>query len=92
MELVKKLRSIFAHKKPHKKLALINLADYPKHQYSVYWEIRIDPGSWQWGVRFYDRKTGKVVTGTVGGAASEEDARRRSQTWVRNNIEAYCIQ
>jgi len=73
----------------HEKLSLISVWDYPRTKYHVYWEIRIDEGSWEWGVRLYDYDTHQVVQETQGGAASENEARSLSQSWVKERIEDY---
>ena len=76
---------------PHgKKLALINLHDYPRDRYSAYWEIGVsNTAPFRWLARLISFDTHVELEVTAGVAESEDDARRKSQQWVLDHIEAY---
>jgi len=74
-----------------KKLSLINVRDYPKEAYSAYWEIGVSGHApFHWVARFIDYATGAELDVAKGGPhATEDEARRESQTWVLERIENY---
>lgn len=71
-----------------KKLSLINVADY--REYTAYWEIVINPETWEWVARLYDRKSGNVLDKSAGQGSDENDARKQSQEWVLSVIDSYA--
>lgn len=78
--------------KQPRKVALINVRDYPRDLYSAYWEIRVDGNDgdgYGYGVRLYDRQTNSVVEETEGAADTRDAADTAAQTWVLDRIEKY---
>ncbi|MEQ1771220.1 MAG: hypothetical protein ABL879_15420 [Devosia sp.] len=74
----------------NKKLALINVHDYPRTRYSAYWEIGVsNTAPFKWLARLISYDTHAELDVGVGEALSEEEARRMSQGWVLTYIEGY---
>lgn len=81
-----------ATKKQPRKVALINVKDFPKSAYAVYWEIRVDGNDqdgYGFGARLYDYVTGKVVKETEGTGDTRDAVDTAAQTWVNDNIKTY---
>lgn len=87
--------------KPGKKLALINLRDYPSSAYRAYFEIGVREsanGDWTWVARILSYTAVHTEEGypdpflletSRGTAPSEHEARRQSQTWVKAMMETF---
>ena len=73
-----------------KKLAIIDLHDYPRARYSAYWEIGVaNTTPFRWIARLISNDEHVELEVKAGAADSEEDARRQSQQWVLDHIEQY---
>lgn len=78
--------------KQSRKVALINVADYPKAEYSVYWEIVItgnDKFGYDYEVGIYEYGTGYVLNRIVGHTINRDDADTAAQKWVISNMKKY---
>ena len=78
--------------KQPRKVALINVHDYPKKLYSAYWEIRVDGDNetgYYYGVRLYHYNTGKVICEKLGATRTRDEADTEAQTWVLEEIKKY---
>lgn len=75
-----------------RKVALINVADYPRERYSAYWEIRVlgsDEESYEWGARIYDRGTSKLLEESLDAAETRDAADTAAQSWVLERMKKY---
>lgn len=75
-----------------KKHSAISLYDYPRNNYSAYWEILVNEtpkGKTTWKLRIVDYSDSRVLETHDGMAADEEDARRQSQALVGKLIVKY---
>lgn len=78
--------------KQPRKVALVNVHDYPREKYSAYWEIRVlgsDEDGYEWGVRIYDRATCKVIDEALDVATTRDEADTAAQTWVIGRMTKY---
>ena len=69
---------------------VIAVKDYPRTQYSAYWEIAIDQKTYTWVARIYSWDSGAVVAEQQGAAPGMEAARHASQTWVKQQMDNYA--
>lgn len=76
-----------------KKLSIINVHEYPRNNYKVYWEygiVQSVKGVFDWWARFIAYDTGDVVAESSGiGFETENKARESAQIWVAQNIVSY---
>lgn len=76
-----------------RKVALIDLSNYPKDQYFAYWEIRVlditPEEGFMWGVRIYSRDTGELLDEVVDVAATRDEADTLAQTYVLNSMNKF---
>lgn len=63
--------------------------DYPSSAYRVFWELRINPETFEWGVRLISHDNGKEYDETVGRSQSEQEALAAMRGWVLARIERY---
>ena len=78
--------------KQDRKVALINVADYPKEEYFAYWEIRVDgddENGYGYGVRIYHRDTGEVLQDIEGDAPTRDEVDALAQQWVLDRFELF---
>jgi len=86
----------FSKKKPSvkvpKKVALINVADYPKKLYSAYWEIRVTSvgvEQYEYDVHIYKHAGGELVAEVSGAASTKDEADTEAQKWVLKQMKSY---
>lgn len=75
-------------KRPAKHSA-INIHDFPRNNFSVYWEygvVQDTAGAWSWWLRFIEYATGKVVLSDSGACVDEESGRRHVQKLIAAEI------
>lgn len=68
--------------KQPRKVALINVDDYPKDRYSAYWEIFVDDVTFAWKARVYARTGGELLAHQSGRGRDRDDADIAAQNWV----------
>ena len=74
------------------KYSAISIYDFPRNNYSVYWEYAVmdDPaGRWGWWLRFIEYATGRVVLSESGECPDEESGRKLVQEKIVANIGPY---
>jgi len=78
--------------KQARKVALIDLKDYPRELYSAYWEIHVngnEKDGFEWVLRIYDRATSKLLDESNGVELTRDDADTAAQTSVKAEMEKY---
>lgn len=78
--------------KQTRKVALINIFDYPRKKYFAYWEIRVDGNDadgYGYGARIYSFDTHELLDEVTGEAETRDLADTAAQTWVLDRIEQY---
>ena len=71
-------------------VCLLDVRDYPKKWYTVYWDIHINEKNLIWTVTFYDRESNKVVLTHFDQAEKDmNEARTQSQKYVKKHIEDF---
>jgi hypothetical protein len=78
--------------KQPRKVALVDVSQYPRERYSAYFEIQVmgdDGEGYEWSARIYDRATSKVMDESLGEAVSRDAADTAAQQWVIEHMKNY---
>lgn len=68
---------------------VIAVKDYPRAEYSAYWEIGINAKTNQWTARILDWKDSGVLMAMTAAASDMGSARTASQTWVKQHMDQF---